>query len=229
VNGVEFVVHEDERGAVQAAAEMLARAASEGSHIALSGGNTVGPAFELAALLQPDWSQATVWWGDDRAVPPHDERSNYLLARRMLFDRLSRPPAALHRIRGELGAEAAAAEYDALLDGVELGLALNGIGPDGHTASLFPNAPALEERERRAVPAEAGLEPFVPRVTMTLPVFNRARKLVFLVTGGEKADIVGRAFSGKADPQIPASLVRGRRTIAVLDRPAARLLETSTA
>jgi 6-phosphogluconolactonase len=224
VNDVELSILEDEATAARAAAERLARAARAGADVALSGGGTVGPAYELAARLQPDWSRATVWWGDDRAVPPDDERSNYLLVKRTLLDGLERAPSAVQRIRGELGADEAAAEYDRLLAGVELGLALNGIGPDGHTASLFPNAPALEIRDRRAVAAEAGLEPFVPRVTMTVPMFRTANELVFLVTGESKAEAARRAFAGEPSPETPASLVRGRRTVAILDRAAARLL-----
>jgi 6-phosphogluconolactonase len=224
VTDVELVVVKDEREAAHGAAERLAAAAGAGAHVALSGGNTVGAAYEEAARLRSDWSRATVWWGDERAVPPDDERSNYLLAERTLLDRLERPPAAVHRIRGELGAEAAAAEYDRLLVGVQLGLALNGIGEDGHTASLFPNAPELDEQERRAVAAEARLEPFVPRVTLTLPVFRATELVVFLVTGAAKAQAARRAFVDEPGPDTPASLVRGRHTVAILDRPAAGLL-----
>ena len=114
--------------------------------------------------------------------------------------------------------------YDEELDGVTLDLALNGIGPDGHTASLFPGAPALDEQERRAVAAEAGLEPFVPRVTMTPPVFAEAAVLVYLVTGEAKAAAVRRAFADEPSPATPASLIRGRTTIAILDGGAASLL-----
>jgi 6-phosphogluconolactonase len=224
VSDVELVVVEDEEAAAREAAERLARAAAAGAHLALSGGGTVGPAFELASELQPDWGRATVWWGDDRAVPPDDERSNYRLAQRTLLHRLLRAPAAVHRIRGELGAEAAAAEYDRLLEGVELGLALNGIGPDGHTASLFPHAPALAERRRRAVAADAGLEPFVPRVTMTPPMFATTGELLYLVGGEGKAEAARRAFADEPSPAIPASVVRGRRTVAILDEAAAALL-----
>lgn len=222
---VEFLVVADLHAAAHEAAVRLAGAARAGNHIVLSGGGTVAPAHERAAELEPDWSRATVWWGDDRAVPPDDERSNYLLAKRSLLERLEHTPAALHRIRGELGAEAAADEYDRLLEGVALGLALNGIGPDGHTASLFPRAPALEAHDRRAVAAEAGLEPFVDRVTMTIQAFGAAQELVYLVAGEEKAEAVRRAFAEAPGPDTPASLVRGARTTAILDRAAASLLE----
>jgi 6-phosphogluconolactonase len=224
VSDVRIVVADDEEAATRRAAQLLARAVSDGADLALSGGGTVGRTYELAADLQPDWSSATLWFGDDRAVPPDDERSNYRLARLTLLDRVERAPAAVYRIRGELGAEAAADEYDALLDGVDVDLALNGIGPDGHTASLFPSAPALSERRRRAVAAEAGLEPFVPRVTLTPPVFAAATELVYLVVGAAKAEAVRRAFAAAPDPAVPASVVRGRRTTAILDRAAAALL-----
>ena len=207
----------------RAAGELLAEAAVSCAHVALSGGGTVGRAHEAAALLQPDWSGVHAWFGDDRAVPPDHEHSNYRLARETLFDALARPPE-VHRVRGELGAAEAAARYDAELDDVVLDLALNGIGPDGHTASLFPGAPGLEERERRAVAAEAGLEPFVERVTMTPPVFAGARLLVYLVAGEGKAQAVRAAFAGEPSAETPASLVRGRETVALLDPAAASLL-----
>jgi 6-phosphogluconolactonase len=126
----------------------------------------------------------------------------------------------VHRIRGELGAEPAAAEYDRELEGVRLGLALQGLGPDGHTASLFPGAPALEERERRAI---AVPQDDVERVTMTLPMLSAADQVVFLVVGAEKAEAVARAFAGRPDPATPASLLRSANgeTIALLDRAAA--------
>jgi 6-phosphogluconolactonase len=194
--------------------------AAASGQIALSGGGTVGRVYELAAARRLDWSGVHVWFGDDRAVPPGDERSNYRLVRTKLIDPLSRLPE-VHRIPGELGAEAAAARYDEELVGVTLDLALNGIGPDGHTASLFPGAPGLDERERRAVAAEAGLEPFVERVTMTPPMFAGAALLVYLVTGAEKADAVRRAFADPPSPTTPASLIRGRETVAILDAAAA--------
>jgi 6-phosphogluconolactonase len=207
-----------------AAAELLADAARDGARIALSGGSTVGPALERAAALAPDWSRAAVYWGDERAVPPDDERANYALARAALLDHLSVAPHVVHRIEGERGADAAADAYDELLRDVELDLALNGIGGDGHTASLFPNSPALDVTDRRAVAAEARLEPFVPRITLTLPVFAATATLVYLVAGEGKADAVRRAFAEPPSPATPASLARGRSTIALLDRAAASQL-----
>jgi len=160
-------------------------------------------------------------------VPPDDERSNYLLAERTLLDRIEGQPAEVHRIRGELGGEAAADEYHRKLEGIRLGLALQGIGPDGHTASLFPSSPALEERVRRAIAAP---HDDVERVTMTLPVLSGATQVVYLVLGQDKAEAVQRAFAGPPDPAIPASLLRSEagETIVLLDRTAAARLDNGT-
>jgi 6-phosphogluconolactonase len=216
---VELHVFDTPQEAQQAAGRELAAAAQGGLHIALSGGSAPGPAFEEAARLEPDWSRTEVWWGDERCVHPSDTRSNYRLAREHLFDALGRLPREVHRIRGELEPDEAAASYDAELDGVGLGLVFQGIGPDGHTASLFPSSPALTERERRAVvvPRED-----VTRVTMTLPVLCGAETVLFLAFGEEKAEAIRRAFSDGPDAQTPASLVRSQhgRTLALLDRAA---------
>jgi 6-phosphogluconolactonase len=157
-------------------------------------------------------------------VPPDDDRSNYRLVRETVLDRIDVQPRAVHRILGELGGEPAAREYDRLLEGVTLGLAFQGIGPDGHTASLFPGSPALDERERRAV---AVPHDDVERVTMTLPVLCSARTVVFLALGEAKAEAVARAFGGPPDPQVPASLVRSTNgeTIVLLDLAAAANLD----
>jgi 6-phosphogluconolactonase len=224
--GVELDVADDSEQVASLVADELDEAARAGHAIALTGGRSPGRAYQLAAEREPDWSRASLWWGDERCVPPDDDRSNYRLARENLLDQLEVQPTEAHRIRGELGAEAAAEEYDALLQGVRLGLVLLGLGPDGHAASLFPNAPTLDERERRAVPAEAGLEPFVDRVTMTVPVLSSAPKVLFIVTGAEKAEAVERAFARPPDPATPASLIRsiGGTTRVVADRAAASLL-----
>jgi 6-phosphogluconolactonase len=207
----------------RAAGELLAEAAVSGAQLALSGGSTVGRAYEAAARLQNRWRDVHVWFGDERAVPPQDERSNYRLVRETLVDALGSPPE-LHRIRGERPAEEAAQLYDTELEDVTLDLALNGIGADGHTASLFPGAAGLDETKRRAVAAEPGLDPLVPRVTLTPPVFAACGLLVYLVSGAEKADAVRRAFAADPSPATPASLVRGRATVALLDPAAASLL-----
>jgi 6-phosphogluconolactonase len=222
---VELQVFEDAELAAEAAARLVADCARAGGNIALSGGSSPRPAYERAAVLQADWHRVELWWVDDRCVPPDDSRSNYRTIRESLIDGLSHPPHAIHRIRGELAPDEAARDYDAALEGVQLALALMGIGPDGHTASLFPNAPTLDEAERRAVATDAGLEPFVPRVTMTRPVLSTAATMVYLATGETKAEAVELAFAQTPSPATPASLVRGRRTLAILDRAAASRLE----
>jgi 6-phosphogluconolactonase len=190
----------------------------------LTGGSTPGRAYELAASLRSDWSSTELWWGDERCVPPDHKWSNYGLARRALLDRVSTPPSVVHRIRGELPADEAAAVYERELEGVVPDLVLLGLGPDGHAASIYPDAPTIDERERRAVAAVAQLEPFVDRVTMTIPVLESAPFVVFLVTGETKADAARRAFAEPPSRATPASLIRSRdgTTLAILDRAAAR-------
>ncbi len=225
MSDVELRIVDDAAAAAEAAARVIADAAHAGGHLGLSGGSGPRSAYERAAILQPDWSRVELWWIDERCVPPADGRSNYRLIRESLLDGLARPPQAVHRVRGELPPAEAADDYDAALEGVTLVLALMGIGPDGHTASLFPDAPTLSETDRRAVAAEAGLEPFVPRVTMTRPTLAAAETMVYLVTGEGKADAVARTFGQPPSPATPASLVRGRATIAILDSAAASRLE----
>jgi 6-phosphogluconolactonase len=218
------------------AAERLAAAASEGAQIALAGGSTPCAAYEQAAASGADWARATLWFGDERCVPPDHEHSNFRMVEEALLARLGGPAPAVRRIEGERGPHEAASLYEhelrqAFGGGLpELDLVLLGLGPDAHTASLFPNDPALGERERLAVGVDTpGMAPLVSRVTLTLPVVNAARQVTFLVSGEDKAEAVARAFSGAADPAAPASLVRpvsGALTL-LLDPPAAQLLEAA--
>jgi 6-phosphogluconolactonase len=187
--------------------ELLAASATRGETIVLTGGSSVARAYELAASIQPDWGEASVWWGDERAVPPDDERSNYLLAKRTLLDRLEHEPD-VHRIRGELQPADAAGEYEKAIEGETLDLLLLGLGPDAHVASLFPGSPQLMERERLVTSGPAGLEPLVDRITLTLPALLGASRIVFLVTGAAKAEAVRRAFRDEISDDAPASLLR---------------------
>lgn len=202
-----------------AAAERIAAAVRRGGQIALAGGSTPRRAYELLAEMGLDWSGCELWLGDDRCVPPDHEHSNYRMVSEELVDRLpaERRPRAWHRIRGELTPAAAAEAFEEELRAsfgadAELpvfDLVLLGIGPDAHTASLFPGDAALGERERWAVGVEVpGMAPLVPRVTLTLPVLDAAREVLFLIAGADKAEAVGRAFGGAATPDAPASLVR---------------------
>lgn len=224
---VEIEVVADAEAAAHAVAERLAEQARAGGHVALTGGGTPRRAYELAAELEPDWSRVHLWWGDERCVPPEHEWSNYGMAKAALLDRLAGAPAAVHRMRGELGKEAGAAEYERELSPLaEFDLVLLGLGPDGHVASLYPNEPTLDETTRRAVGAEARLDPYVDRITLTLPLLRAAREVLFLVAGEDKADAVARALGGEASHATPGSLVRAEHgpTRAVLDRAAAAKL-----
>jgi 6-phosphogluconolactonase len=187
---------------------LLAAQAKQGGSIVLTGGSGPGAAYERAAERAPDWGRVTLWWGDERCVPPDDELSNYRLAERTLLENLEVPPRSVHRIRGELAPADAARELDEALAGVELHFMLLGLGPDGHMASLFPGSPQLDVTDRRATHGPAGLEPLVERVTMTLPTIQSANRIVFLTSGEEKADAVARAFGGEPTHDVPASLAR---------------------
>ena len=209
-------------------AELLEAAAVAGGHVVLTGGTSPQRAYELAAERAADWSRATVWFGDDRAVPPGDPHSNFGMADAALLSRLGRPPRVM-RMEGERGPMEGADAYEAQVR-AELGdqpgwdLLLLGLGPDSHVASLFPGRPELDERARLVVGVpEAGMEPHVPRISMTLPCINAARHIVFLVTGESKAEAVRRAFGDPPDPTSPGARVRpaaGELTVLV-DRAAA--------
>jgi|SRR5215210_1275352 len=211
-----------------AVAQVLAEQARHGGSIVLTGGRTPGSAYSGAARLEPDWSRVSLWWGDERCVPPDHEHSNFRLAQETLLDALAAQPD-VHRIRGELQPADAAGEYDKELDGIALDLVLLGLGPDGHVASLFPASPQLLVDDRRVTSGSASLEPLVERVTLTLPALLAARRIVFLVSGADKADAVARAFRRPITADVPAGLLRrGDVPIAVyLDEPAAARLDSS--
>ena len=205
----------DPEAVAAAAAARIAAVAARGGHVALAGGSTPKRAYAQLAEGGADLSRATFWYSDDRAVGPDDERSNHRTAAQALLDHLPEPRRPrVHRIEGELGAEAAAERYEALVraelgDAPAFDLVLLGLGPDAHTASLFPGKPALAIRDRLVAPVpEAGMEPFVPRVTFTLPLIGAAREVVFLVAGADKAPAVARAFGDPPDPEAPAAHVR---------------------
>jgi 6-phosphogluconolactonase len=216
-----------------ACADMLVEAARHGQHISLTGGSTPGYAYEQAAALESDWSRATLWWGDDRCVPPDDELSNYRLAKTALLDRL--PPEGapvVHRIPGEQGPHAGADGYERELRATfgdelpRIDFMLLGLGPDAHVASLYPGQPTLDVTDRLAVGVDdAGWKPYVPRVSMTMPVLCASRRIVFLVAGADKAEAVGRAFGPGVEPSrdAPASMVRPTdgELILLLDEAAA--------
>ncbi|HYI37321.1 MAG TPA: 6-phosphogluconolactonase [Thermoleophilaceae bacterium] len=216
-----------------AAAERIAARVRAGGHIALSGGSTPKAAHQTVAAMGLDWSGTELWFGDDRAVGPEHEHSNYRMAKESLLDHIEGEQPAVHRIQGELGQHEAAAAYEDELRAhfgdrePALDLILLGLGPDGHTASLFPRDEALGERERLVVGVDVpGMAPLVPRVTLTLPVLDAAHEVVFLISGEDKADAAARAFADAPSPDTPAGLVSPRPgTLTVLiDAPAAARL-----
>jgi 6-phosphogluconolactonase len=196
--------------------------------LALAGGATPRVLYSLLAggpfSGQVDWPRAYVFWGDERCVPPEDPRSNYRLAHETLLSRVPVDPAHVFRIRGEAEPTAAAAEYERYLRqcfGPQPGqpgppasgfdLVLLGMGDDGHTASLFPGTPPVEERERWAMPNWSS-ETSTWRVTLTPPVLNAARQVMFLVSGSSKAERLAEVLEGPRDPlRLPAQIVQPAR------------------
>jgi 6-phosphogluconolactonase len=217
VSGAELVVLDDPAAEV---ARLLCEAADAGGHVVLTGGSSPERAYEMALDRRPDWSRATVWFGDERCVPIDDERSNFGMADVALLSRLE-PAPEVYRMEGELGPEEGAQRYeqvvrDALGDVPAWDLLLLGLGPDGHCASLFPNRPEKDVDDRLVVGVpEAGLEPFVPRISLTLPALDAARHVVFLVTGESKRDAVRRAFVER-DQELPSARLQPAGSLTVL-------------
>jgi 6-phosphogluconolactonase len=183
------------------------------------------------------WKSTEVFFGDERCVGPRASASNYRMVWEALLAHVAVPRQNVHRMRGEMHPSSAAArEYARAIGTLQparvapprFDSILLGIGPDGHTASLFPRAPALYER-RRAVTSvrRAGQPPFVPRLTLTLPALASSKEVCFLVAGSDKAEVVGEIFRSfpRGSPKLPASLVRSRGpTHWFLDRAAAAAL-----
>ncbi len=200
----------------RACAEELLAAVRGGGHVVLTGGSSPKVAYELAAQSAEAFAGAKLWFGDDRCVGPDDGRSNFRMAREALLDPVAAAGVEIgfcRRIEGERGPEEGAADYERALaehGAPPFSLILLGLGPDGHTASMFPGQASLAERSRLVVGVpEAGLEPFVPRVTFTFPCIARAERVIVLATGASKADAVARAFGSGASPDVatPASLL----------------------
>ncbi|HEX4805603.1 MAG TPA: 6-phosphogluconolactonase, partial [Conexibacter sp.] len=219
------------------------------AHVALAGGRTPARAYELLAGLVPDWRDVHLWFGDERCVPLDDPESNHALVARTLLARLpdaaaggGRPVVHAVARAGDGDPPAAAAAYErelrthvpgetawgpASADHVAgsgtpppaLDLALLGLGEDGHTASLFPDDPVLEERERLCVAVHGSKPPF-DRVTLTLPVLRAARAIVVLTAGTGKAWAVGAMLAGPS-ARVPASLLADGPVELIADRGAA--------
>jgi 6-phosphogluconolactonase len=192
--------------------------------LVLSGGTTPRPLYELLAAppfsANLDWSKVEFFWGDERVVAPDDPKSNFRMAREAMLDKLKIPAAHIHRIRAEepdldRAARAYEEEIERVLGEVagvgrrppHFNLFLLGMGPDGHTASIFPGTEALEETERWVIPVDVP-SLGVKRITMTPRLINSAHFIMFMVTGSTKADVVADVLQGPRDPRrCPAQLI----------------------
>jgi 6-phosphogluconolactonase len=233
----------------QAAAELFAQQAKAAIEargrfsVALAGGKTPQKTYELLARSplrdRIAWKHVHVFWGDERCVSIEDPRSNALMARTALLDRVPVPPAQIHPIQCAVSPEDAARRYELLLRSFlgpgppGLDLILLGLGEDGHTASLFPHKPVLAETDRwvaAVYPAEQGLH----RVTLTPVIINRAATVVFLVSGASKAEVLREVLEGPQAPlRLPAQLIEpqsnGGESYWLVDRDAASKLKQTGA
>lgn len=213
--------------------------AAKGSFaVALSGGSTPRTLFRLLGTAYRDkikWDAVHLFWTDERAVPPDHEESNYRLAYEELISKITISAQNVHRIRGELDPAEAAVEYERemalyFVPGhiPTFDLILLGVGQDGHTASLFPGSDALHGNDHIAVPLyskSAGNR----RVTLTLPVLNNAKEIVFLVSGKSKALIISEILTQRMGNRYPAGLIKTSRgnIIWLLDSEAASALKVT--
>jgi len=203
--------------------------------LVLSGGDTPRDLYLRWASRFADevpWTGVHVFWGDERFVPIEDRRSNYRMAKEALLDHVPIPAANVHAMPTSLDSpESAATTYEAMLRGhfdgdrPRFDLLLLGLGPEGHTASLFPRSPALDERVRWVLPVTVAAEP-PSRLKLTLPALTGSTHTYFLVTGSEKAAALAHVLSEKADVETyPAAGVRtaGNGPVWWVDREAAAL------
>ena len=220
----------DATGLCRAAADLIATTAAAAVAargrftLALSGGNTPRALYQLLAselVTRVPWASTHLYFGDERCVPPDDPDSNYRMAFESLVSKIPGLVERTARIEGERPPAEAAKRYDALLrkafvDGTTFDIALLGIGEDGHTASLFPGSPALDERTRWAVATEA--PPTMKtrqRVTLTYPMFANSRAVVFLTVGKDKHRILTDVLAEAGNPlaHYPAARITAREQL----------------
>jgi len=204
----------DRAADVLATAIDAARTVRGEAHVALSGGSTVGQVYRRLGPLLPDWRDVHLWYGDERVVALDDPESTHRLA----TSTLDAPDATWHPLAVDLGCEGAAAAYAEELDGTVLDVALNGMGTDGHTASLFPGHP-MARAAGIAVCVPDSPKPPPERVTLTLGKLNEARRILLVVTGAEKAPMIARVLAGP-DEGVPASLLARDRLEVIADAAA---------
>lgn len=196
--------------------------------VALCGGSTPAPVYRLLAGHSIDWSRVSIWFGDERAVPPISSDSNFAMACAAFLDLVAIPGAQIHRMKADRpDIEAAAHEYEGTIP-QQLDLLLLGMGPDGHTASLFPGSPAIAETRRRvmAVPSpKPPLAPQVARLTITPVVIEAARHVIVMVRGSDKSAMLHAVLEGPVQPTaLPAQLARSGTWI--VDQAAAAQLQS---
>ena len=208
---------DDAAGVASLAAELVAEALRAGARtLALAGGTTPARAYQLLARMPLDWGRVVVLFGDERCVPPGHPDSNYRMARETLLDQVF--PMTVHRMPGELGPDEGARLYEGVVRANSpLDLVLLGIGPDGHTASLFPGHPELRAAGH-AVGVRAAPKPPPERISLTLTALREARRVVVLATGEDKADAIALARDGV----VPAGMIPEAEYL--LDRAAAARL-----
>lgn len=214
-----LVRHRDAEAVARAAAGAVVESAFRAAHdhgnfrLVVAGGRTPKATYELLAgemREEVDWRRVTLFFGDERCVPPSDASSNYRMVKESLIDPLKLPSSAVRRMAGEVTPDNAAAEYDVeVRRAIEdrrpaFDLVLLGMGPEGHTASLFPGQAALEERHRTVVHATVAATP-PDRLTMTPVALGATRQILFLVTGEDKSAALQEVFQG--DSQLPAAIV----------------------
>jgi 6-phosphogluconolactonase len=211
--------------AARTIAEIIAAAITRGGRcaLALCGGSTPIPIYRALTTIPIRWQDVAIYFGDERAIGPDDPASNFGMARHTLLDHVPILPGSVHRMEAErIDHDAAAREYGALLPD-RLDLLLLGVGPDGHTASLFPGSRALAETTRRVLAVASPPLPLLPqlrRMTITPPVIAAAREIVVMATGADKADLLARILEGPEQPtKLPAQLAR--RGTWILDQAAA--------
>lgn len=227
-------VFPDKDALARGAADFVeARVAENPGRVALclTGGSTPEGMYKVLAARSLPWERVHIFWGDERFVPVGDPLSNARMTSRALLDHVPVPAAHVHRIpTGTASPEESAAAYEAELKrfyGAEVldpakplfDVVLNGMGDDGHTASLFPGAPGLEERTRWVVAAEPGMDPRVPRVTLTFPALESCRASLFLAAGAGKKDMLQRVLAGM---DYPAARLKPEGTLTwMIDKAAA--------
>jgi 6-phosphogluconolactonase len=199
------------------------------AHVALSGGTTPGQTYRLLGAQPGELRAVEVWFADERCVAPEHEDSNYRLAAETLIEPAALAPARVHRMWGELGPAAGAAQYAEELrshppqqEGLPvLDLVVLGIGPDGHIASLFPGAETLDApADALCLGVEDSPKPPPERITLSLAVLRAARSCLLLATGAAKADAVS-AMLAEPSRHVPASMLRRERLSVILDDAAA--------